>query len=357
MKHISFQMLSLEWLLAEIDSNRYYNSNIQTTPVVSVAADTDYTDPENILNRLYDSFYLSGNVAHGCYLGIAFGVTQSVYQNIVSKSATEMDKNVYSSDYYNDGSIYLVGGQANYNDQADVVFAPLSKFSINAKSYLYNGAHIQLGDDSSLDKINSSSSDTCLVNYINKALSVVSQSDMESEKKAQLIKDLRLIEFSIEGLKPYNANFEGGLFGYYAVGQKQGFAMLQPSNDGIFKSEGFMHKVIDLLKSVNGSDGYSDLSNEIVNTEITSGPQHYNTFVPYVLLVSVGEEGVDDECVLESFHVGGTALQYQRQVTRQLQSNQAEIDLESLPNNRTRVKYTITAVPNGANNINFVANY
>jgi hypothetical protein len=80
-------------------------------------------------------------------------------------------------------------------------------------------------------------------------------------------------------------------------------------------------------------------------------------FKLYALLVSIGEEGVSDACMLHRLCKVGDDIPYTRMEENKINSDYAAVEIIPLPRNRAKVRYTISAVPNGINSISFKANY
>ena len=66
----------------------------------------------------------------------------------------------------------------------------------------------------------------------------------------------------------------------------------------------------------------------------------------YVLLASIGEEGEDDNCLLNSVELGGRPLHFKYTSKHKLNSSNISVEITPLPRNRARVNYTINSVPN-----------
>jgi hypothetical protein len=106
---------------------------------------------------------------------------------------------------------------------------------------------------------------------------------------------------------------------------------------------------LDILKDLRIDEGY------------ISGMSDYQNLNPpfklYALLVSVGKEGETDACMLHRLENVGDNISYTRMEENKINSDYAAVEIIPLPRNRAKVRYTISAVPNGINSISFKANY
>jgi hypothetical protein len=102
--------------------------------------------------------------------------------------------------------------------------------------------------------------------------------------------------------------------------------------------------LIKCLKQARALEGYNTPAGEF----------NYPKFTIWALLVSVGEEGVDDDCCLESITIGDHVT-YETEVSYPIENVQVEIT--PLPRNRCKVNYTITANPGNNGKLEFKVTY
>ena len=179
---------------------------------------------------------------------------------------------------------------------------------------------------------------------------------MNEDDKAQLIKDIFLLRGSTSGIDSLinpeliNTNKQRIGFASYCRESRSNspdpnsmedrlmlIDFKAPSKFEEINTSKFIEQVIPILKS----------SNAVLDPE----------FGVYVLLASIGEEGEDDNCLLNSIQLGGRPLHFKYTSKHKLNSSNISVEITPLPRNRAKINYTITAVPEGATGITFKATY
>ena len=415
MKHLAFQIVNIKSALRSIDYSRF-NYPYATNPIPK-PNETDYSNIENIINRLETRLSLIAEMGYGCCIGIAFGINGEKFNEIkgILDNTIASDNNwkdiIEKVNYFDysaetlENSIFFLSGDLEYTNESQQTkeydktfqnsqtseakgFKPLNIFSISKDSYLFKGANIQLGENETLNKPNFINRDKihkflktsvnetistpsqilsdapakdCTLAYINKAYTAIMNSDMQESDKNNLIKDLQLVASSIVGINNYNGeltniNYSGN------SGQKIGFSTFikgkdpeyvnpygtffnfaSPFNTDYESDNKCLERMVNVVKELNGTVGYDNYE----------GP-----FTVYALLLSVGEEGVDDNCLLKGIEIGtGQEFEVQFPSTIKLGTQNIQVQITPLPRNRAKVTYTITAVPEGATGITFKATY
>lgn len=349
MHHLSFQLLDITETLEVIDYNRYS----EPTNAVKPTSDGEYDNPENILNRLANA---KGEAQLGLGCAIGYIIESDKLNNLVTmqNSYDPSTDDVFAfHEFYNPS---LEHQFISSNEMINNVGWKTSIFSLPSNSYFFKGANIQLGDtinfdgktskaDFNLTEVGVGFSRQCFLAYVNAAIESTSKSDMEESEKAVLLRDLKLLKYGNETYIPSD-DFVwklGGSYTQYAT-QTAGPRLLS----GIDVSPHSSYSSIfvssfdaEVLKRANLDEGYLG---------------GLFPFRLYALFVSIGEEGVDDNCALIRSIID-YSCQYESTISEVINKSYSSVQIEALPRNRVKVKYTITAVPNGTNSVSFKATY
>ena len=325
MQHLSFQLLNLKEALHYIDQKRYitiYNNGIYGGPInnpVTKAEETDYSNPENILNRLKQKLDIQAQLNYGCAIGLAFSVNPSTIEE-------------FKNDPNPDDFVYFISKNNN----------GITKFKISKNSYLLKGFNCQIPNMEFTKKNaiedNISIFDILYNEYFSKAYNEINTKwNISSDVKNQLLTDLDLLMNAKPFLMKYNTQYVPDKY---------------ITNNWSFNINDIVE---ECLQPSNATIGYEASDFTYENKGIYE--PIYGNFSVYVLLLSFGNEGVDDNCMISSINIGGTPLTYTNTRNYDLSKDNFTITITPQPKNRARVNYTINSVPNNANGISFKATY
>ena len=368
-QHLSFQLVDLTEALKYIDRDRYemYSIDNGKGPYSNrkmPETDCDYSNSENILNRICNSdsgkgCSLFGTVGLGCLMCLLIESPKFANTNV------DLTNRAFTDHEFLDPALpHQFMSTAKFSLYDAETKGLSSIFSLSDDSYFFKGANIQLpsvlatttlpnyGKIDLYDKtdlFNNRIVTTrlqCLDLYLNTAKEVVRNSDMEENDKNILLRDLNLLKFGFNDYTPgqsvgprlSNTSISENIVG----GGLFGDDVTSPINTtGKFD--------LDILKDLRIDEGY------------ISGMSDYQNLNPpfklYALLVSVGREGETDACMLHRLENVGDNISYTRMEENKINSDYAAVEIIPLPRNRAKVRYTISAVPNGINSISFKANY
>ena len=370
-QHLSFQLVDLTEALKYIDSDRYewYSIDNGKSPYSDRKMpenDCDYSDSENILNRICNSdggkgCSLLGTVSLGCLMCLLIESPKFTNTDV------DLTNRAFTDHEFLDPSLphqFMSTTKSNILFASEETEGLPSIFSLSDDSYFFKGANIQLPNVlatttspkygnidlyNKTDLFNTGIVTTqleCLDLYLNTAKEIVRNSDMEENDKNVLLRDLNLLKFGFNDYIPgqsvgprlsntnmTNYSFNSPLFGDDVI--------LPINTTGKFD--------LDILKDLRIDEGY------------ISGMSDYQNLNPpfklYALLVSIGREGETDACMLHKLCKVGDDIPYTSMEENKINSDYAAVEIIPLPRNRAKVRYTISAVPNGINSISFKANY
>jgi hypothetical protein len=368
-QHLSFQLVDLTEALKYIDRDRYemYSIDNGKSPYSNrkmPETDCDYSNSENILNRMCNSYsgkgcYLLGTVSLGCFMCLLIESPKFTNTDV------DLTNRAFTDHEFLDPALpHQFMSTAKFSlYNAETKGLP-SIFSLSDDSYFFKGANIQLPSVlatttlpnygnidlyNKTDLFNNRIVTTpleCLDLYLNTAKEIVRNSDMEENDKNVLLRDLNLLKFGFNDYIPgqsvgprlSNTDMENYSFNSPLFGDD---VKLPINTTGKFD--------LDILKDLRIDEGY------------ISGMSDYQNLNPpfklYALLVSIGREGESDACMLHKLCKVGDDIPYTRMEENKINSDYAAVEIIPLPRNRAKVRYTISAVPNGINSISFKANY